>query len=308
MNFGDDDDEDEMDERERIETYMHQHNMTQVLNAALNTVLRTKPNDPFMKMKDLLKQQSKSQRGILGLAARKIFTSNAVPALEVDVTTTWGTSTASCCIEFPAKQHPVGDDGNEAKHVGAEEDLTESDRIDNLVEVINIIVARALKGSDPTAQKEIDEKLTKLTQPTPAADLHEEEVPGIPLEAIMPVSMAVCRAGAKQAQFPLYKYLSNLVPKPADGSSLADEQDETPTTAATTGQLPVPMFSMLGGSSFGTNQNYIQEILLMPDGASDFNEAMEIGVTVYNHLKELCKKQEWRDTGAINPGCMGVIR
>jgi len=68
--------------------------------------------------------------------------------------------------------------------------------------------------------------------------------------AILGISMAVCRAGAKSCGLPLYKYL---------GGSCAK-------------RLPVPCMNILNGGAHADNSVDIQEFMAVPIGAPSFTE------------------------------------
>merc|ERR1740115_479109 len=82
--------------------------------------------------------------------------------------------------------------------------------------------------------------------------------------AILAVSMAVCRAGAAASKMPLYKYIATLSQKPTDKFV-----------------MPVPSFNVINGGSHAGNRLACQEFMILPLGASSFKEAMQIGTEVY---------------------------
>jgi enolase len=102
--------------------------------------------------------------------------------------------------------------------------------------------------------------------------------------AILGVSMAVCRAGAAAAGQPLYKWIATLAGNP-------------------TLVLPVPSFNIINGGSHAGNRLAMQEFMIMPTGATSFTEAMKIGSECYHHLKAVIKKKYGQD--ATNVGDEG---
>merc|ERR1712125_28258 len=104
--------------------------------------------------------------------------------------------------------------------------------------------------------------------------------------AILAISMAVCRAGAAAKEQPLYEYIANLAGKPTDKFV-----------------MPVPSFNVINGGSHAGNRLACQEFMILPVGASTFKEAMQIGAEVYHTLKGLIKKKYGQD--AINVGDEG---
>merc|ERR1712194_362605 len=104
--------------------------------------------------------------------------------------------------------------------------------------------------------------------------------------AILAVSMAVCRAGAAAQQMPLYKHIAGL------------DRVETDNFL-----MPVPSFNVINGGSHAGNKLARQEFMILPVGASSFREAMQIGAEVYHTLKGCIKKKYGQD--ACNVGDEG---
>merc|ERR1719168_186324 len=104
--------------------------------------------------------------------------------------------------------------------------------------------------------------------------------------AILAVSMAVCRAGAAASEMPLYEYIANLSGKPTDKFV-----------------MPVPSFNVINGGSHAGNRLACQEFMILPTGASSFKEAMIIGAEIYHTLKGCIKKAYGQD--ACNVGDEG---
>merc|ERR1719386_398639 len=104
--------------------------------------------------------------------------------------------------------------------------------------------------------------------------------------AILAVSMAVCRAGAAASEMPLYQYIAKLAGKPMDRFV-----------------MPVPSFNVINGGSHAGNRLACQEFMIMPTGATSFKEAMKIGAEVYHTLKGVIKKKYGQD--ACNVGDEG---
>merc|ERR1719420_1276044 len=98
--------------------------------------------------------------------------------------------------------------------------------------------------------------------------------------------MAICRAGAASKSMPLYKYIAELAGKPTDKYV-----------------MPVPSFNVINGGSHAGNRLACQEFMILPVGASSFQEAMTIGVEVYHTLKSVIKKKYGQD--ACNVGDEG---
>jgi len=90
--------------------------------------------------------------------------------------------------------------------------------------------------------------------------------------AIVGVSMAVCKAAAHYLQVPLYEYIG----------SLANRQATV---------LPIPQFNVINGGKHAGIENDIQEQMIMPLKARNFNEALRMGVETDYVLKDILKKK-----------------
>merc|ERR1719195_959921 len=98
--------------------------------------------------------------------------------------------------------------------------------------------------------------------------------------AILGVSMAVCKAGAAHKGIPLYQHIAQLA-----------GQEEV--------QMPVPCLNVINGGSHAGNKLAMQEFMILPTGAESFTQAMKMGSEVYHHLKALIKEQYGLDATAV---------
>uniref|UniRef100_A0A8C2N829 phosphopyruvate hydratase n=1 Tax=Capra hircus TaxID=9925 RepID=A0A8C2N829_CAPHI len=102
--------------------------------------------------------------------------------------------------------------------------------------------------------------------------------------AILGVSLAVCKAGAAERELPLYRHIAQL----AGNSDLI---------------LPVPAFNVINGGSHAGNKLAMQEFMILPVGAESFRDAMRLGAEVYHTLKGVIKDKYGKD--ATNVGDEG---
>merc|ERR1719268_610168 len=102
--------------------------------------------------------------------------------------------------------------------------------------------------------------------------------------AILGVSLAVCKAGAAEKGVPLYRHIADL----------AGHKEVI---------LPVPAFNVINGGSHAGNKLAMQEFMILPVGANNFHEAMRIGAEVYHNLKSVIKAKYGKD--ATNVGDEG---
>jgi enolase len=118
-------------------------------------------------------------------------------------------------------------------------------------------IGRVIRGHDPTKQADIDRLLIE-------ADGTETKS-RLGANAIVGVSMAVARAGARVSGEPLYAYLSS----------------------AASYRLPVPMMNVINGGAHAANSLDFQEFMIVPHGAPSFREAMRWGSQTYHALRTL---------------------
>ncbi|XP_074577486.1 enolase-like [Curcuma longa] len=134
------------------------------------------------------------------------------------------------------------------------------------VENVNKVIAPALIDKDPIEQAQIDNFMVQQLDGTQNEWGWCKQKLGA--NAILAVSLAVCKAGASVKKIPLYQHIANL----AGNKNLV---------------LPVPAFNVINGGSHAGNKLAMQEFMILPVGASCFKEAMKMGVEVYHNLKVL---------------------
>jgi len=87
--------------------------------------------------------------------------------------------------------------------------------------------------------------------------------------ALLGVSMAVCKATALELGIPIYRYIGGCNAK----------------------ELPVPMMNIINGGAHADNNLDIQEFMIMPTGFNDFVNALRAGAEIFHTLKSLLKKK-----------------
>lgn len=208
---------------------------------------------------------------ITEIIAKEIKDSRGKPTVEVHLTTKDGIFVASC---------PSGASTgiNEALELRDDDKRGVSKAIAN----VNNIIAPKLLGMDPSNQKELDDVMLALDGTPNKSKLGAN--------AILPVSMAVCRAGAAAQKISLYQHIANL-----SGYSL-------PTTNY---KLPLPSFNILNGGAHAKNELELQEFMVVPMKKT-FQENLVLGSEVFNKLTELLKQTpagvpEMGDEGGYAP-------
>jgi enolase len=143
------------------------------------------------------------------------------------------------------------------------------------VENVNTVLARELGGQEASDQAGIDERMIRLDGTPNKGNLGAN--------AILAVSMAVCRAAAQSARIPLYRYLGGLQAR----------------------ILPVPMMNVLNGGVHADNTVDFQEFMIMPVGAESFAQALRMGAETFHTLKKVLKERGYNtsvgDEGGFAP-------
>ena len=118
-------------------------------------------------------------------------------------------------------------------------------------------IARELVGLDARDQVAIDNLMREMDGTPNKGKLGAN--------AMLGVSLAVAKAAAQQAGIPLYKYIGGCNAR----------------------QLPVPMMNILNGGKHADNSVNIQEFMIMPVGARNFHECLQMSAEVFHTLKKV---------------------
>lgn len=215
---------------------------------------------------------------ILSVHAREIFDSRGNPTVEVDLKCANGQFRAAVPSGASTGIYEALElrDGDKSRLNGK--------GVLKAIKNINEIIGPKLVGKIPTNQTEIDNLMVKELDGTTNEWGYCKSKLGA--NAILAVSMAVCRAGAAAKQKSLHAYIAEL----------AGLGNTNPV-------LPVPCFNVINGGTHAGNRLACQEFMILPVGAKTFRQAMEIGCEVYQCLKGLIKKKYGQD--ACNVGDEG---
>jgi enolase len=208
---------------------------------------------------------------ITKLVARQIFDSRGNPTVEVDLHTAKGMFRSAVPSGASTGIH-------EALEMRDKEATYHGKGVLKAVDNVNKIIAPALVGKkiDLADQKAVDKIMFDLDG--------TENKSKLGANAVLGVSLAVCKAGAAQKGVPLYQHIADL----AGNKKLI---------------LPVPAFNVINGGSHAGNRLAMQEFMILPTGAKTFTEAMRMGSETYHHLKNIIKAKYGQD--ACNVGDEG---
>ncbi|MBE0466570.1 MAG: phosphopyruvate hydratase [Candidatus Desulforudis sp.] len=193
---------------------------------------------------------------IADVFAREILDSRGNPTVEVDVVLEDGTLGRAA---VPSGASTGTFEAVELRDRDADRFLGRG--VSRAVANVNAIIAPEITGIDATDQVDVDTALIELDGTANKGKLGAN--------AILGVSMAVCRAAAQAVGLPLFRYLGG----------------------AHVRELPVPQLNILNGGRHADNNLDIQEFMVLPVGASSFAGALRIGVEVYHHLKKVLKSR-----------------
>jgi enolase len=232
----------------------------------------------FMDMLNTCAPSVSGSMHITQIRAREIFDSRGFPTVEVDL-----------CTESTLFRAAVPSGASTGIYEALE--LRDQDKgrlmgkgVLKAVANVNDIIGPKLIGMDVTKQAEIDKLMVEEMDGTKNEWGWSKSKLGA--NAILAVSMAVCRAGAAASEMPLYQYIATIAGKPTDKFV-----------------MPCPSFNVINGGSHAGNRLACQEFMILPTGASSFKDAMCIGAEVYHNLKSCIKKKYGQD--ACNVGDEG---
>jgi enolase len=262
---------------QEVQGYLDTHKIQATVEEAINACVKANAPDPCLFMSQHLASKAAPET-ITAVKARQIFDSRGNPTVEVDVCTTKSKYTAAVPSGASTGVYEALElrDGVKADYMGK--------GVSKAVENVNSVIAPALVGMSPVEQKAIDEKMVQELDGSKNEWGWSKSKLGA--NAILGVSMAVCKAGAAAKNMPLYKHIAELAGNPIDKM-----------------HMPVPAFNVINGGSHAGNKLAMQEFMILPVGASSFTEAMKMGSEVYHNLKSVIKKQYGQD--ACNVGDEG---
>jgi len=189
---------------------------------------------------------------IVDIVGREILDSRGNPTVECDVlleSGTLGRAAVPSGASTGSREAIELRDGDKSRYLGK--------GVLKAVEFINTEISEAVMGLDASEQAFLDKTLIDLDG--------TENKSRLGANAMLAVSMAVARAAAEESGLPLYRYFGGM--------------------GAT--QLPVPMMNVVNGGAHANNNLDLQELMIVPVGASSFREALRWGAEVFHALKKI---------------------
>eukprot|EP00416_Gambierdiscus_australes_P019472 CAMPEP_0171062798 /NCGR_PEP_ID=MMETSP0766_2-20121228/5247_1 /TAXON_ID=439317 /ORGANISM="Gambierdiscus australes, Strain CAWD 149" /LENGTH=446 /DNA_ID=CAMNT_0011518611 /DNA_START=89 /DNA_END=1429 /DNA_ORIENTATION=+ len=212
------------------------------------------------------------------LKAREILDSRGNPTIEVDLATDKGLFRAAVPSGASTGIYEALElrDKDKSRYLGK--------GVLTAVKNVNELIAPKLFGKNVLEQGELDKMMYEEIDGSQNQWGWSKEKLGA--NAILAVSMAICRAAAACKNQTLYQRIAELAGKPTDKYV-----------------LPVPAFNVINGGSHAGNGLPCQEFMILPVGASTFREALQIGAEVYHTLKKVIQEKYGQD--ATNVGDEG---
>ena len=87
--------------REETLAYLEKHSIKEAIDDIVNSVMKDKPDDPFVVLAESVAAKSVGPKGILDVMAREVMDSKGRPTVEVEVRTEQDTFTACCACAPP---------------------------------------------------------------------------------------------------------------------------------------------------------------------------------------------------------------
>ena len=158
-------------------------------------------------------------------------------------------------------------DGDKNKYLGKS--------VEKAVANVNNVIAKNLLGMNVLDQVEIDNLMIKLDGTKNKGKFGAN--------AILGVSLACAKAAAECLGTTLYNYVGGVNAK----------------------TLPVPMMNILNGGKHADNSVNVQEFMIMPVGAKNFAQALQMCAEVFHNLKSVLKAKGYAtavgDEGGFAP-------
>ena len=206
---------------------------------------------------------------IVAVHGREILDSRGNPTVEADVYLNCGT------MGRAAVPSGASTGEHEAVELRDQEDRYLGKGVRQAVNNVNTLISEELMGKSVYDQASIDRRMIELDGTTNKGKLGAN--------AILGVSLAVAKAAANSLDIPLYRYIGGANAK----------------------ELPLPMMNILNGGSHADNNVDLQEFMIMPVGAGNFSQALQMGTEIFHHLKAVLKAKNYNtavgDEGGFAP-------
>jgi enolase len=193
---------------------------------------------------------------IVDIIGREILDSRGNPTVECDVlleSGAMGRAAVPSGASTGSREAIELRDGDKSRYLGK--------GVLRAVENLNTEISEALMGLDAQEQTFLDRTLIELDG--------TEGKSRLGANAILAASMAVARAAADESGLSLYRYFGGSGPM----------------------SMPVPMMNVINGGAHANNTLDMQELMILPIGATSFREALRMGAETFHALKKIINDQ-----------------
>ncbi|MGN7618478.1 MAG: phosphopyruvate hydratase [Ehrlichia sp.] len=143
------------------------------------------------------------------------------------------------------------------------------------INLINSEIAHQIIGMEVLDQEKIDNMLIKIDGTSNKSR--------IGANSTLAMSLATAKAAALTLNIPLYQYLGGITAK----------------------VLPRPLINVINGGMHADNNLDFQEFMIIPNGASKFEDAIKMSAEVFFQLKQILKQKQYNtnvgDEGGFAP-------
>jgi enolase len=214
--------------------------------------------------------RGESMPAIIEIHAREILDSRGNPTVEVDVILENGIIGRAA---VPSGASTGEHEALELRDKDAKRYLGKG--VLNAVKNVNEVIASEVVGMEAREQVAVDQTMLEMDGTDTKSKLGAN--------AILAVSLAVCKAAAQASNLPLFQYLGGVGAR----------------------TLPVPMMNIINGGAHADNNVDLQEFMVMPVGAKSFAEGLRMGAEIFHNLKSVLKKKNYNtavgDEGGFAP-------
>lgn len=191
---------------------------------------------------------------IIDIKAREIIDSRGNPTVEVEVSVACG-AVGRAAVPSGAstgKREALELRDKRMKRFGGKGVLT-------AVKNVKTKIAPAVMGMDAADQMSLDRRMISLDGTSNKSKLGAN--------AILGVSMAAARAVSAAYGIPLFRYLGGINAR----------------------RLPLPMMNVINGGAHAANNLDLQEFMIVPFGAKNISQAIQMGAETFHALKKILK-------------------
>lgn len=198
---------------------------------------------------------------IKDIKARQVFDSRGNPTVECEIKTNSGIFRGIVPSGASTGKHEALElRDNKKEYLGK--------GVTKAVNNVNKIIAKEIIGKN-IDQEKIDNLMINLDG--------TENKKKLGANAILSVSIALCKAGAAAKNQPLYIYINEIYNK----------KNKTKIKPS----MPIPFLNIINGGKHAGNNINIQEFMIVPYTARTFQQAMRISTEVYHTLKQVIKEK-----------------